>query len=216
MDFDTFDTDIFSEINDSQAEIYDVIEYNEDGKDDDNKFDVEGYINGNTDYWEKCYSGQPPVDGCRSGTRFWHCAQNRVLYLKIKQRNQTCVRSKPRWTPPFRTISGGHRVTPRSSLVGRALLMFISTGTESQPLVTPGFKSLMVGIKQRQQSHVWMLYFLPSEWMESIFFKRTFSGSLTIRDHLSPSLTACAWHKGLRTSWQGGTQNRHSAQNRVL
>jgi hypothetical protein len=29
-------------------------------------------------------------------------------------------------------------------------------------------------------------------------------------------LTACAWHKGLRTSWQGGTQNRHSAQNRVL
>ena len=52
MDFDTFDTDLFSEINDTQAEIYDIIEYNEDGKDDDNKFDVEGYINGNTDYWE--------------------------------------------------------------------------------------------------------------------------------------------------------------------
>ena len=53
MDFDTFDTDLFSEINDTQAEIYDIIEYNEDGKDDDNKFDVEGYINGNTDYWYK-------------------------------------------------------------------------------------------------------------------------------------------------------------------
>ena len=50
MDFDTFDTDLFSEIIDTQAEIYDIIEYNEDGKDDDNKFDVEGYINGNTDY----------------------------------------------------------------------------------------------------------------------------------------------------------------------
>ena len=79
MDYDTFDTDIFSEINDTQAEIYDIIEYDEDGKNDNKKFDVEGYINGNTDYWEKCYSGQPPVDGWGSGTQNRHCPQNRVL-----------------------------------------------------------------------------------------------------------------------------------------
>ena len=42
MDDFTFDTDLFSEINDSQAEIFDVIE--------DEKFDVEQYINGDTDY----------------------------------------------------------------------------------------------------------------------------------------------------------------------
>ena len=43
MDYDTFDTDIFSEINDMPGEIYDVIEYKEEGE-DDKKFDVEGYI----------------------------------------------------------------------------------------------------------------------------------------------------------------------------
>ena len=42
MDDFTFDTDIFDEINDSQAEIFDVIE--------DEKFDVEEYIKGDTDY----------------------------------------------------------------------------------------------------------------------------------------------------------------------
>jgi len=49
MDYDTFDTDIFSEINDMPGEIYDVIEYKEEYE-DDKKLDVEGYINGNTDY----------------------------------------------------------------------------------------------------------------------------------------------------------------------
>ena len=49
MDYDTFDTDIFSEINDMPGEIYDVIDYKEEYE-DDKKFDVEGYINGNTDY----------------------------------------------------------------------------------------------------------------------------------------------------------------------
>ena len=43
MDDFTFDTDLFSEINDSQAEIFDVIE--------EEKFDVDQYINGDTDYW---------------------------------------------------------------------------------------------------------------------------------------------------------------------
>ena len=43
MDDFTFDTDLFAEINDSQAEIFDVIE--------DEKFDVEEYIKGDTDYW---------------------------------------------------------------------------------------------------------------------------------------------------------------------
>ena len=42
MDEFTFDTDLFAEINDSQAEIFDVIE--------EEKFDVEKYINGETDY----------------------------------------------------------------------------------------------------------------------------------------------------------------------
>ena len=49
MDYDTFDTDIFSEINDMPGEIYDVIEYKEEYE-DDKKFDVEKYIEGNTDY----------------------------------------------------------------------------------------------------------------------------------------------------------------------
>ena len=43
MDDFTFDTDLFAEINDMQAEIFDVIE--------EEKFDVEQYINGDTDYW---------------------------------------------------------------------------------------------------------------------------------------------------------------------
>ena len=43
MDYDTFDTDIFSEINDMPGEIYDVIEYKEEGE-DDKKFNVEKYI----------------------------------------------------------------------------------------------------------------------------------------------------------------------------
>jgi len=51
MDYDTFDTDVFSEINDMPGEIYDVIEYKEEGEEDDNKkFDVEGYLNGKIDY----------------------------------------------------------------------------------------------------------------------------------------------------------------------
>ena len=49
MDYDTFDTDIFSEINDMPGEIYDVIEYKEEYE-DDKKFNVEEYIEGNTDY----------------------------------------------------------------------------------------------------------------------------------------------------------------------
>jgi len=40
-----FDTDLFQEINDMPAEIYDIPEMQ-----DEDKFDVEGYINGNTDY----------------------------------------------------------------------------------------------------------------------------------------------------------------------
>ena len=40
MDYDTFDTDVFSEINDMPGEIYDVIEYKEEYE-DDKKFDVD-------------------------------------------------------------------------------------------------------------------------------------------------------------------------------
>ena len=42
MDFDTFDTDLFQELNDMPGEIYDI---------EEEKFDVQEYINGNTDYW---------------------------------------------------------------------------------------------------------------------------------------------------------------------
>jgi len=44
MDDYTFDTDIFSEINDAPGEIFDIPEMQND------KFDVEGYIKGDTDY----------------------------------------------------------------------------------------------------------------------------------------------------------------------
>jgi len=44
MDFYTFDTDLFAEINDMPAEIFDIPEMQ------DEQFDVEGYIKGNTDY----------------------------------------------------------------------------------------------------------------------------------------------------------------------
>jgi hypothetical protein len=46
--FPMFD-ELWSEINDSQGEIYDVIEYKEEWEKEE-KFDVESYINGNTDY----------------------------------------------------------------------------------------------------------------------------------------------------------------------
>ena len=42
MDEFTFDTDLFAEINDSQAEIFDVIE--------EEKFDVEEFIKGDIDF----------------------------------------------------------------------------------------------------------------------------------------------------------------------
>ena len=41
MDFDTFDTAGWAEINDMPGEIYDI---------EEEKFDVQEYINGNTDY----------------------------------------------------------------------------------------------------------------------------------------------------------------------
>ena len=44
--------ELWSEIADAPGEIFDVIEYKEEWEKDD-KFDVESYINGNTDYWEQ-------------------------------------------------------------------------------------------------------------------------------------------------------------------
>ena len=49
MDFDTFDTDIFSEIQDAPGEIFDVIEYKEEWEKEE-KFDVEDYLKANIDY----------------------------------------------------------------------------------------------------------------------------------------------------------------------
>ena len=47
--------ELWSEIADAPGEIFDVIEYKEEWEKDD-KFDVEGYIKGNTDYWQQCNS----------------------------------------------------------------------------------------------------------------------------------------------------------------
>ena len=46
--FPMFD-ELWSEINDAQGEIYDVIEYKEEWEKEE-KFDVEKYINGDTDF----------------------------------------------------------------------------------------------------------------------------------------------------------------------
>ena len=77
MDFDTFDTDLFAEINDSQAEIFDVIE--------EEKFDVEEFIKGDIDFWHLVCAS------CRSGTNplalraaWGYC------FLKFKKRNANC------------------------------------------------------------------------------------------------------------------------------
>ena len=106
----------------------------------------------------------------------------------------SCVKSKPRWSQQFRTMNVGHLPIRLLSPVGKARLMYTSTETKSQPLVTPGFKSLTVADNQRLPSHVWMLYFLPSEWTVNMFFKRTFSGSLTIKVLQFLSLTVCVLH----------------------
>ena len=45
MDDFTFDTDIFSEINDAPGEIFDIPEMQ------DEKFDVEKFIAGDIDFW---------------------------------------------------------------------------------------------------------------------------------------------------------------------
>ncbi len=45
--------ELWSEINDSQGEIFDVIDYKEEWEEKENKFDVEDYINSNIDYWSQ-------------------------------------------------------------------------------------------------------------------------------------------------------------------
>ena len=47
--------ELWSEIADAPGEIFDVIEYKEEWEKEE-KFDVESYIKGNTDYWEQCNS----------------------------------------------------------------------------------------------------------------------------------------------------------------
>ena len=63
MDFDTFDTDIWSEIQDAPGEIFDIPEMS------DERFNVEEHINGNTEFW--CLSYQPsPI---LKWTLTWKC-----------------------------------------------------------------------------------------------------------------------------------------------
>jgi len=47
--------ELWSEIQDAPGEIFDVIDFKEEWEKDD-KFDVESYINGNTDYWCKLWT----------------------------------------------------------------------------------------------------------------------------------------------------------------
>tara|TARA_Y100000592_G_scaffold100281_1_gene179550 strand:- start:21149 stop:21286 length:138 start_codon:yes stop_codon:yes gene_type:complete len=42
--------ELWSEINDAQGEIFDVIDYKEEWEKEEKKFDVEKYINSNIDY----------------------------------------------------------------------------------------------------------------------------------------------------------------------
>ena len=46
--------ELWSEIADAPGEIYDVIDFKEEWEKEE-KFDVESYINGNTDYWYKLF-----------------------------------------------------------------------------------------------------------------------------------------------------------------
>ena len=56
--------ELWSEINDSQGEIFDVIDFKEEWEKEE-KFDVEKFINGNTDYC-LLYTSPSPRDRTRS------------------------------------------------------------------------------------------------------------------------------------------------------
>jgi len=134
----------------------------------------------------KCHKlvGCLPIEEVSQG--FGTDPQNRVSYrsggdstsphLSNPSKCLSCVRSKPRWLLQFRTISVGHLPTRRSSLDGREPLTCISMVAELPRSVKIGCSCLTVGINQRQLSHAWMHYFPRSEWTESMFFKRIFSG----------------------------------------
>jgi len=64
--------ELWSEIADAPGEIFDVIEYKEEWEKDD-KFDVQEYINGNTDYW--CLSYPPSITQTQWQTKtpIWKC-----------------------------------------------------------------------------------------------------------------------------------------------
>ena len=87
MDEFTFDTDLFAEINDSQAEIFDVIE--------EEKFDVEQYINGETDYWYQ-------LRNFSSSITFSNASQNHNSPWKIRSFHTSCEENHPgiEWVSP--------------------------------------------------------------------------------------------------------------------
>ena len=79
--------ELWSEIADAPGEIFDVIDFKEEWEKEE-KFDVENYINGNTDYWYKLCSfsiyiyyweRQLRVDDPTTYTQNRHRGQNRVL-----------------------------------------------------------------------------------------------------------------------------------------
>ena len=87
MDEFTFDTDLFAEINDSQAEIFDVIE--------EEKFDVEKYINGETDYWYQ-------LRNFSSSITFFNASQNHSSLRKFHSFHTKSEENHPgtEWVSP--------------------------------------------------------------------------------------------------------------------
>ena len=87
MDEFSFDTDLFAEINDSQAEIFDVIE--------EEKFDVEKYINGETDYWYQ-------LRNFSSSITFFNASQNHSSLWKFHSFHTKSEENHPttEWVSP--------------------------------------------------------------------------------------------------------------------
>ena len=87
MDEFSFDTDLFAEINDSQAEIFDVIE--------EEKFDVEKYINGETDYWYQ-------LRNFSSSITFFNASQNHCSLWKFNSFHTKSEENHPttEWVSP--------------------------------------------------------------------------------------------------------------------
>ena len=103
MDFDTFDTDVWAEINDMPGEIYDI---------EEEKFDVQEYINGNTDYWGKLMRIALTVMFIMLGANLFLSVIDSNMLEMIEQRNQQIeALTNTNWVGclPIREVA--HRLT---------------------------------------------------------------------------------------------------------